>query len=173
MINIQALIDSSRELLEQLQNGTHEIISRASPTTWEELRSDLETKLVPILYELYSKIGGLMQPPTIELPDGVTSTSLVSQSEMTQFVTNTLDVWLCDLMERIDKATKQTIYALRPAVATFKLVPRVVNFKAPSATLVSTTIPSFHYDTKSYKTLKVNTTFIEPAKPRISIFKEE
>lgn len=148
MINIQALIESSRELLEQLQNGTHEIISRASPTTWEELRSDLETKLVPILYELYSKIGGLMQPPTIELPDGVTSTSLVSQSEMTQFVTNTLDVWLCDLMERIEKVRQNTIYTLQPAVLTLKRVP----FTFP---------------------INVNALPLEPVAPIISLTKKE
>ena len=123
MIDLQALIRASKEALEELQNGTYEIITRSTPATWEDLRSDLETKLIPILKKLYDQIGGLMQQPTVILPDGVTSTSLVSQSEMTQFVTNTLNTWLADLEDRIREAKKNTIYTLQPAVLTYKYVP--------------------------------------------------
>ena len=70
-----------------------------------------------------------MEQPTVILPDGVTSTSLVSQSEMTQFVTNTLNVWLLDLEARIKKAIEQTIFALTPAVVAVKYIPKTVNIK--------------------------------------------
>lgn len=122
-IDLQRLIAESKQLLEELQNGTHEIITRASPATWEDLRSDLETKLVPILERLYDRIGGLMEQPHVVLPDGVTSTSLVSQSEMTQFVTDTLNAWLGDLANRIDKAKKNSIYTFQPNVIALKYVP--------------------------------------------------
>lgn len=123
MIDLQALIQASKDLLKELEDGTHEIITRSTPATWEDLRSDLETKLIPILKKLYDQIGGLMQQPTVVLPDGVTSTSLVSQSEMTQFVTNTLNTWLADLEDRIREARKNTIYSLQPAVLAYKYVP--------------------------------------------------
>lgn len=126
MIDLQALIRASKEALEELQNGTYEIITRSTPATWEDLRTDLETKLIPILKKLYDQIGGLMQQPTVILPDGVTSTSLVSQSEMTQFVTNTLNTWLADLEDRIREARKNTIYSLQPAVLAYKYVPFTV-----------------------------------------------
>lgn len=126
MIDLQALIQASKDLLKELEDGTHEIITRSTPATWEDLRSDLETKLVPILKKLYDQIGGLMQQPTVILPDGVTSTSLVSQSEMTQFVTNTLNTWLSDLEDRIREARKGTIYSLQPAVLAYKYVPFTV-----------------------------------------------
>ena len=125
MINLQALIEASKAALEELKNGTHEIITRSTPATWEDLREDLEEKLVPILKRLYDQIGGLMQQPEVILPDGVTSTSLVSQSEMTQFVTNTLNTWLADLEDRITKARKNTIY-FQPAVTTVHYIPRKV-----------------------------------------------
>ena len=83
-------IAKAQAALEKLQSGTYEIVTRSTPATWEDLREDLETKLIPILYELFNEIGGLKVIPTVTLPDGVTSTSLVSQSEMTQVVTNTL-----------------------------------------------------------------------------------
>lgn len=123
MIDLQALIRASKDLLKELEDGTHEIITRSTPATWEDLRSDLEEKLVPILKKLYDQIGGLMEQPTVILPDGVTSTSLVSQSEMTQFVTNTLNAWLSDLEDRIKEARKGTIYTLQPAVLAYKYVP--------------------------------------------------
>ena len=175
MIDLQELIRESQQILSELQNGTYQIITRASPITWEDLRSYLETNLVPILKRLYDKIGGLMEQPHVVLPDGVTSTSLVTQSEMTQFVTDTLNTWFGNLNERIEEILKQTIYALRPAITTFKLVPRIVNFNVPSATVMATTLPSVHYDTKGFKTKKINigSTFIEPAKPKFVIFKEE
>lgn len=147
MIDLQALIRASKEALEELKNGSYEIITRSTPATWEDLREDLETKLTPILKKLYDQIGGLMQQPTVILPDGVTSTSLVSQSEMTQFVTNTLNTWLADLEDRIQKAKEQTIYSLQPAIAVVHYVPR----KVP----VNIAIPYF-----------------TPDKPTISIVKE-
>lgn len=123
MINLQALIEASKAALEELKNGTHEIITRSTPATWEDLREDLETKLIPILYELFNEIGGLKVIPTVTLPDGVTSTSLVSQSEMTQFVTNTLNVWMAALMEQVKKARKNTIYTFTPGILAYKYIP--------------------------------------------------
>ena len=125
MINLQALIQASKDLLKELEDGTHEIITRSTPATWEDLQSDLEEKLVPILKKLYDQIGGLMEQPTVILPDGVTSTSLVSQSEMTQFVTNTLNTWLADLEDRVKKARQNTIY-FQPAITTVHYIPRKV-----------------------------------------------
>lgn len=135
MIDLQALIRASKEALEELQNGTYEIITRSTPATWEDLRSDLETKLVPILKKLYDQIGGLMQQPTVILPDGVTSTSLVSQSEMTQFVTNTLNTWLSDLEDRIREARKNTIYSLVPVITTVHYVPRKIPVEITTPTV--------------------------------------
>ena len=116
-------IAKAQAALEKLQSGTYEIISRSTPATWEDLREDLETKLIPILYELFNEIGGLKVIPTVTLPDGVTSTSLVSQSEMTQFVTNTLNVWMAALMEQVKKARKNTIYTFTPGVLAYKYIP--------------------------------------------------
>ena len=64
--------------------------------------------------------------PEVNLPDGVTSTSLVSQSEMVQFVTNTLDTWLVGLMDRVKKASEDTIYGIRPLITTFHKVVRKI-----------------------------------------------
>lgn len=143
MIDLQALIQASKDLLKELEDGTHEIITRSTPSTWEDLRSDLETKLVPILKKLYDQIGGLMQQPTVILPDGVTSTSLVSQSEMTQFVTNTLNTWLADLEDRIREARKNSIYSIIPSVAVVHYIPRKIHlpvsvpYIVPAATAIS------------------------------------
>lgn len=143
MINLQALIQASKDLLKELEDGTHEIITRSTPATWEDLRSDLETKLVPILKKLYDQIGGLMEQPTVVLPDGVTSTSLVSQSEMTQFVTNTLNTWLSDLEDRIREARKNSIYSIIPSVAVVHYIPRKIHlpvsvpYIVPAATAIS------------------------------------
>ena len=123
MINLQNLIERSRSLLKELEDGTLNIITRSNPSTWEELREELETELIPILKKLYDQIGGLMEQPTVVLPDGVTSTSLVSQSEMVQFVTNTLNTWLTDLEERVKKAREQTIFSMQPTVLAYKYVP--------------------------------------------------
>lgn len=157
MINLQALIQASKDLLKELEDGTHEIITRSTPATWEDLRSDLEEKLVPILKKLYDQIGGLMEQPTVILPDGVTSTSLVSQSEMTQFVTNTLNTWLSDLEDRIKEARKNTIYSLTPVVAGYKYVPftLVVDLAAPLDNIVKPTITTAKAATFT-KTLSVN-----------------
>ena len=54
--------------------------------------------------------------PEVNLPDGVTSTSLVSQSEMVQFVTNTLDTWLASLMDRVKKASENTVFSFEPII---------------------------------------------------------
>lgn len=142
MINLQALIEASKATLEELKNGTHEIITRSTPATWEDLREDLEEKLVPILKRLYDQIGGFMQQPEVILPDGVTSTSLVSQSEMTQFVTNTLNTWLADLEDRIRKAKQNTIFAFQPIITKVHYVPRKVpvNISVPYITVPNPTI---------------------------------
>lgn len=167
MIDLQALIQASKDLLKELEDGTHEIITRSTPATWEDLRSDLETKLVPILKKLYDQIGGLMQQPTVVLPDGITSTSLVSQSEMTQFVTNTLNTWLADLEDRIRKAKEQTIYSLTPVVAGYKYVPFtvVVDLAAPLGNIVKPVITTAKAVAFT-KTLSVNAITI--ARPTIT-----
>ena len=74
---------SLRELISSVQ-------TRTTPCTWGQLQAWLTTELARIKQE-----GQIMiNPPEVILPDGITTTSLVSQSEMTQFVTNTLNVWL-------------------------------------------------------------------------------
>ena len=167
MIDLQALIRASKEALEELKNGSYEIITRSTPATWEDLREDLETKLIPILKKLYDQIGGLMQQPTVILPDGVTSTSLVSQSEMTQFVTNTLNTWLADLEDRIEKAKKNTIYSLTPVVAGYKYVPFtvVVDLAAPLGNIAKPVITTAKATTFT-KALIVNALAI--ARPTIT-----
>lgn len=87
-----------------------------------------------------------MQQPTVILPDGVTSTSLVSQSEMTQFVTNTLNTWLSNLEDRIERARKETIYTLTPVIASYKYVPYTVtvNVNVPLENIVKPTITGAH-----------------------------
>ena len=135
-------IAKAQAALEKLQSGTYEIVTRSTPATWEDLREDLETKLIPILYELFNEIGGLKVIPTVTLPDGVTSTSLVSQSEMTQFVTNTLNVWMAALMEQVKAAKKGTIYSLTPAVLAYKYVPFTypISLSQPLGNIVKPTI---------------------------------
>ena len=126
MINLELLIQQSRALLQELENGTHELIQRSTPATWGELQDKLVTYGIPILKKLYEPIGGLTVIPEVNLPDGVTSTSLVSQSEMVQFVTNTLDTWLAALIERVWSVRKNSIYALVPFVTTVHYIPRKI-----------------------------------------------
>ena len=126
MINLELLIQQSRALLQELENGTHELIQRSTPATWGELQDKLVTYGIPLLKKLYEPIGGLTVIPEVNLPDGVTSTSLVSQSEMVQFVTNTLDTWLASLIERVWLARKNTIYAMQPLITTVHYVPKKV-----------------------------------------------
>ena len=57
--------------------------------TWGEFLTFLSTEL----QNIKERIGIPVNPPSVVLPDGVTTTTLISQSEMTQFVTNTLNVW--------------------------------------------------------------------------------
>lgn len=126
MINLELLIQQSRDLLQELVDGTHELIQRSTPATWGELQQELIDYGIPILKKLYEPIGGLTVIPEVNLPDGVTSTSLVSQSEMVQFVTNTLDTWLAALIERVWLARRNTIYALQPAFTIVHYVPKKV-----------------------------------------------
>lgn len=61
--------------------------------TWGEFLTFLSTEL-----QYFKQKGGItVNPPTVVLPDGVTTTTHISQSEMTQFVTNTLNVWLASI----------------------------------------------------------------------------
>lgn len=129
MINLELLIQQSRALLQELKDGTHELIQRSTPATWGELQDELVTYGIPILKKLYEPIGGLTVIPEVNLPDGVTSTSLVSQSEMVQFVTNTLDTWLVGLMDRVKKAAENTIYSMRPLITTVHYIPRKIPIK--------------------------------------------
>ena len=164
MINLQALIEASKAALEELKNGTHEIITRSTPATWEDLREDLEEKLVPILKRLYDQIGGLMQQPEVILPDGVTSTSLVSQSEMTQFVTNTLNTWLLDLEDRIEKVKNMSFFSLIPSVVAYKYKPAERAVMLPVGDLLFTP-PELTYSKKVPEKIFINipdVTFIEP-----------
>ena len=144
-------IAKAQAALDDLKNGSYEIITRASPCTWGDLKEELENKLVPILYKLFNEIGGLKVIPEVVLPDGVTSTSLVSQSEMVQFVTNTLDTWLVQLMQQVQEAKKDTIFALQPAVVAYKYVPHVIpvnlsaisqSFECPQITATKATFHS-------------------------------
>lgn len=126
MINLELLIQQSRDLLQELVDGTHELIQRSTPATWGELQQELIDYGIPVLKKLYEPIGGLTVIPEVNLPDGVTSTSLVSQSEMVQFVTNTLDTWLASLIERVWLARKNSIHSLQPLIATVHYVPRKI-----------------------------------------------
>lgn len=126
MINLELLIQQSKALLQELKDGTHELIQRSTPATWGELQNKLVTYGIPILKKLYEPIGGLTVIPEVNLPDGVTSTSLVSQSEMVQFVTNTLDTWLASLIERVWKIRKYTIFSMLPLFTTVHYIPRKI-----------------------------------------------
>lgn len=119
-------VAAAEALLQSLRDKTHPLIQRTTPSTWEELRAELERQLVPILLKLWEPIGGLMPIPTIELPDGVVSTSLVSQSEMVQFVTNTLNVWQAKMWKIAEQAEEDSIYSFQPIIVTAKYVPAQV-----------------------------------------------
>ena len=142
MINLEALIRQSQELLQELKDGTHELIERSTPATWGELQQKLIDYGIPILKKLYEPIGGLTVIPEVNLPDGVTSTSLVSQSEMVQFVTNTLDTWLASLIERVWLARRNTIYAFQPIITRVHYVPRKIpiDIKVPAISVPDTNI---------------------------------
>lgn len=116
-------VAAAEALLQSLRDKTHPLIQRTTPSTWEELRAELERQLVPILLKLWEPLGGLMPIPTIDLPDGVVSTSLVSQSEMVQFVTNTLNVWQAKMWKIAEEAESNTIYSFQPLIVAAKYVP--------------------------------------------------
>lgn len=131
MINLELLIQQSKALLQELKDGTHELIQRSTPATWGELQNELVTYGIPVLKKLYEPIGGLTVIPEVNLPDGVTSTSLVSQSEMVQFVTNTLDTWLFSLMDRVKEAAKNTIYTFEPLITLTVVPPPEITIDIP------------------------------------------
>lgn len=70
--------------------------------------------------------------PEVNLPDGVTSTSLVSQSEMVQFVTNTLDTWLATLLKKVEEASKASLYILWPEVRLEAVEPIILEINPPA-----------------------------------------
>lgn len=81
MIDVQTLINNIKT------------ITSKPLCTWGEFLTFLSTEL-----QYFKQKGGItVNPPTVVLPDGVTTTTLISQSEMTQFVTNTLNVWLANI----------------------------------------------------------------------------
>lgn len=70
--------------------------------------------------------------PEVNLPDGVTSTSLVSQSEMVQFVTNTLDTWVVTLLQKVEEASKASLYILWPHIELEPVEPLVLEVSPPA-----------------------------------------
>lgn len=134
LILIPVPIAAAEALLQSLRDKTHPLIIRTTPSTWEELRAELERQLVPILLKLWEPLGGLMPIPTIDLPDGVVSTSLVSQSEMVQFVTNTLNVWQGRLKVQIETFMKSGFLPV-PTITFRRKDPKLsytVNVTAPA-----------------------------------------
>ena len=78
--------------VQNLINNIKTITSKAL-CTWGEFITFLSTEL-----QYFKQKGGIqVNPPEVVLPDGVTTTTLISQSEMTQFVTNTLNVWQAEI----------------------------------------------------------------------------
>lgn len=78
--------------VQNLINNIKTVTSKAL-CTWGEFIAFLSTEL-----QYFKQKGGIqVNPPTVVLPDGVTTTTLISQSEMTQFVTNTLNVWIASI----------------------------------------------------------------------------
>lgn len=78
--------------VQNLINNIKTITSKAL-CTWGEFATFLSTEL-----QYFKEKGGItVNPPEVVLPDGVTTTTLISQSEMTQFVTNTLNVWIASI----------------------------------------------------------------------------
>lgn len=105
-----------------------------------------------------------MEQPTVILPDGVTGTSLVSQSEMTQFVTNTLNTWLADLEDRIEKVRNMSFFSLIPSVTAYKYKPVERAIMLPVGDLIFTP-PSLSYTKKVPEKIFINipdVTFVEP-----------
>lgn len=87
--------------VQNLINNIKTVTSKAL-CTWGEFITFLSTEL-----QYFKQKGGIqVNPPEVVLPDGVTTTTLISQSEMTQFVTNTLNVWLAN----IDQGGNKPLY---------------------------------------------------------------
>lgn len=170
MINISELIAKTQSTLQKMENGLLEIHNRPYPRTWEELRQCLEDELVPLLYRLFEPLGGLHVIPHIDLPDGVVSTSWVSQSEMTQFVTNTLNVWFGALMERMANIDNNSVNRFKPKVS---LIVRksLVTLPPVQVPQVNVTKPAITF-TKvvgNVYTLNVTAPVVDVVKPTISI----
>lgn len=128
-MSVQEAIIKAQAALDELRDGTYTIISRPEPATWGELRETLQAGL-----ENLRRRGLDFTPPEVVLPDGVTSTSEVTQTEMTQFVTNTLNVWFYSI---IDLVKKNTIYTMQPTIVTYKYVPRVIPIKIVAPTTLT------------------------------------
>lgn len=172
-MGVQDAITRAQALLQSLEDKTLDIITRASPTTWGQLRDFFEVELVPILIRLFEEVGGLAEIPHIDLPDGVVSTSLVSQSEMTQFVTNTLNVWQAKLLAQFSAGDNWNLLKLRPifTIRPNKAKTYTLNLEVPT---IATRRPIFTVvkkidNTYSVGTMQVRTVNI--TRPSISIRK--
>lgn len=173
LILIPVPVAAAEALLQSLRDKTHPLIIRTTPSTWEELRAELERQLVPILLKLWEPIGGLMPIPTIELPDGVVSTSLVSQSEMVQFVTNTLNVWQAKMWKIVEAAESNTIYSFQPIIVTAKYMPvQAGPAIKPVVYDPTVTMPGINAEWKKAISLSLDLTSTYHNEPTITVAKE-
>lgn len=103
-MSAQEAIIKAQAALDKLKDGSYQILTKVIPATWGQLQIWLTSELARIKTE-----GGItVNPPEVVLPDGVQSTSQVTQSEMTQFVTNTLNTWLYSLQPQPEPPTPPT-----------------------------------------------------------------
>ena len=131
---VQELITEANEALEKLKTEAYSIIERTNPITWAPFVTWFNTDLHRVLNALFQRLGVTMIIPPLTYPDGITSTSELTQSEMVQFVTNTLDTWQGTLLGLIDQYTgdqAELIRQLQRRIAELEALLAESGFPAP------------------------------------------
>lgn len=186
---VQDLITEANAALEKLKTEAYDIIERANPITWAPFMSWFNTELHRVINAILQRLGVNMIIPPIEYPDGITSTSEVTQSEMVQFVTNTLDTWQGTLLGLIDQYTGDQAELIRqlqrriaeleaqlansgipkPTIRVYKKVPPTIFIQVPAPEVSKPTI-TLHKET--FTSLTIHVPAPEVSKPSITIYKE-
>ena len=186
---VQELITEAETMLQKLKDEALDIITRPNPIKWAPFISWFNTELHRVINAILQRLGVNMIIPPIEYPDGITSTSELTQSEMVQFVTNTLDTWQGTLLGLIDQYTGDQAELIRqlqrriaeleaqlaeagfptPKVNVYKKLPVTITIHVPTPEVPSPAI-ILHKGGRHTYTLSVPAPEIPT--PSLNIYKE-
>lgn len=162
---VQELITEAETALQKLKDEALDLINRPDPIKWGPFISWFNTELHRVINAILQRLGVTMIIPPIEYPDGITSTSELTQSEMVQFVTNTLDTWQGTLLGLIDQYTGDQAELIR------QLQRRIAELEAQLAN-AGIPKPTIRVYKKVPAVISIQVAAPEVPKPSINIYKE-